>query len=1098
MASLSDWEKVQNLPNTLEKILKETEINNSFTESVVTDTLQKTTQSSYAYLYKLQKDATLFRKFHFQTRDYLLRTTRNDIENGLKLYGGQLAEERKKENPDNDKISELEKLIDEFGEVHFGDLYLDDKRQVCMNINFDMIDTECRGMYRSSKFYMKDLMMPDIMDNPNIFRYLAFAIVDRQTTLNIKLYPYEKGTKVIFSELTSLDLYNNTDSQIFHDICVIFIKNEGLGFHIVDKEEAITGKVSFSPKTDKDGLYFVFLNGRKNQHSHLLPARYEDGFIHYELDEKSRDVIKNAKDFVEVSIIFFQGLFVHNYTGTEDGCILVDKKERETPDGYIDVIEGNFFVPTLNGSILPMPIPEDNIMIMKFINDHFEPCYQCEVNLHYPNIYQITDPNMVEGDKYKVYFSYRDLPDIRYTPLFDFYWNYLENRYSDKYSVEEIINLIYFKKKGYETNTFIPESTTNGDSYSKRILEGDMLDAFYSLFEKMMQYLDFKYIYGTPDFMTNYIGENIPRQYKIARMFEFERANWEVLPKYVKSQRRKETLFHFFTNTINLSGRFRRSTRLEDKEGKIGFFANSATISEATNPNAFLVTDNEDYDRQYEVYIEDVKVIIPSVNVGDYVAFDKLTDRYVFAFKNPGKNFLGLKVFVDGLLCSDLVHINSIGVDYLYIPAYMVNENSYIMMELEWSAENVDMQVLEYSNNTEWKAIHLIEQENVEYTMNDIVITSGERVLNPTEYTLNLVRNKISYSMFDERHNVENKYGSVIDVDIQLTNFVGDFPAIVTVKINKTSYVAYGLAERNGYPRFDTTQLKANFDMKHSRLYHKGRLCPSYAYRVIDSQGRNYVQSRIFCYRGDSYYFEYSPFAKELICSLEKFSPNDIFDFSKYGDKPLDPEYYEVYVNGRRLGLPNLFPFGPHHAVFRGLKSDCLIEIFEKERDYEYFGYSKIFVNGETFFFVPNDLINQVFMTEEEAKVIIDNYIKQRKHKNAIILPNEIVEERNMFSIQSGLLEEMKIFFFEELLQTGITNPDLLQFNKVYFSEVFPEFTKEFMVEREGEEPVIFLDPDVTVRFYDEESNEYEKIDTYDADESRTYVMITGMALDQT
>jgi hypothetical protein len=54
----------------------------------------------------------------------------------------------------------------------------------------------------------------------------------------------------------------------------------------------------------------------------------------------------------------------------------------------------------------------------------------------------------------------------------------------------------------------------------------------------MMEYCDYKYLYGTPDFMTQYVGDDIPLQYKIARMNEFIKADWTTLPEYVRNEKK--------------------------------------------------------------------------------------------------------------------------------------------------------------------------------------------------------------------------------------------------------------------------------------------------------------------------------------------------------------------------------------------------------------------------------------------------------------------------------------------------------------------------------------------------------------------------------
>ena len=99
MASIShDWPRDRDLPQTLQSLLNETIINNSFDNKDTTDQLIHTMESAYAHLYRYQKDTVPFADFHYQTREYLLTTTYNDIQSGLKRYGDELME-LEKENP---------------------------------------------------------------------------------------------------------------------------------------------------------------------------------------------------------------------------------------------------------------------------------------------------------------------------------------------------------------------------------------------------------------------------------------------------------------------------------------------------------------------------------------------------------------------------------------------------------------------------------------------------------------------------------------------------------------------------------------------------------------------------------------------------------------------------------------------------------------------------------------------------------------------------------------------------------------------------------------------------------------------------------------
>ena len=1108
MTPISNWEPIIGLPDTLEKLLKGTEINNSFRETDVNDTLKDTMESSYSFLYRMQQDSVNYSRHHFQTREFLLTTTYSDIQTGLKTYGDMLIELEKSENPDKNEISKLKRILAEFGEVRFGDLYLDSKRRVSVNIDHDIIPPETKEIFRRSSFYRTDLSMGTLLNNSKIFREIPVAIIDNEVRMDISVYPLEQGTKIIFNHMNAKDLYNTKESQIFHDICILFIPNTNIEVSVYDKDMILSGIIPLSNlKMDKKGSYFMTVKGQGEKHSsHLIPVNKvnETNMFIFDVDKRLKELVNSSKvNNFEVSIIFFQDLFKYDFKGiSNDNTVSTRMRGYYINDNYIEKAESEFFIPKINGNILYMPIPEDNILVMKAVYvdskvDRYEPSYGCSVNLHYPNIYQINDIKQEKGDKYQIYFFYKEMPEIKYTSITDFYWDYLMFRYNNKYSLEEVINKVYFRDTDYNINQFLKLSEDELSSLDteKMNLNDDYLNIFYSLFEKMLEYSDYRYNYGTPDFIDNYKGDEIPLQYKISKMMEFIRADWKVLPEYVKKERRKETLFHFFTNTINLSGRFRRSTRLEDREHTPISFASECILADASNPNSLLVSDSKSYDKENEVFIDDVKILLPNVKVGDYVELKNLTDRYVFAFRNHGEDMLKMKVYIDGLLCSDIVTVNSLGTDYLYLPTNAVSENSYIMMELEWSMDDTFIQTLEFTDNAEWKTVHIVENEHIEYTMNDILIKLNGSTLNKDNYTLQLIRHEIPYSMYDENHKIENKYGIVTDINIQLTNVDISSSVSVDVIVNKTSFFAYGVAKRNGYPRFDLTKIKLKHDVSRARLYYNGRLAPSNTFRSINSAGREYIQSRIFCETGDEYLFEYSPYTKEVICEMTEFDPNEVIDFSKYIDKPLDPEYYEVFVNGRRLGLPNIFKIGPYHTAFRGVKSKYLLSIFEKERDFEYFGYSKVLKDGEEFFYTINNLFEESFISEREIKLIIDVYIEKIKHEDVIIEPNNLIESPITYDIESGLIEEMKIFFFEELLPLGLGNPDEVQFNKAYFSEVFPNFTKEFLVEGEDDNPdVIYLNPDVTARIYNAETNEYEIIDTKDVDPEKSFVMLMGEA----
>ena len=241
-------------------------------------------------------------------------------------------------------------------------------------------------------------------------------------------------------------------------------------------------------------------------------------------------------------------------------------------------------------------------------------------------------------------------------------------------------------------------------------------------------------------------------------------------------------------------------------------------------------------------------------------------------------------------------------------------------------------------------------------------------------------------------------------------------------------------------------------------------------YKTIKHCGKEYIQTRIFCKKGDEFLFEYAPYAKDTIIEIAEFNQNDPFDFSDILDKPVDPEYYEFFVNGRRLGHPNIFEFGPHHGLFRGLVSKYLLEIYQKERDFEYFGYEMINMDPSEstyhYYFEPIDLIENKFMTDEEKEKLLDIFIDHVKHPDAIIKPNQDLEDPIEYEVANEVMADLQIFYFEEVLPLTLGDPNSLQFLQEFITKIYPYTTAIYEQEHDNTK-VVFLDPNITVRVHD-------------------------------
>ena len=103
------------------------------------------------------------------------------------------------------------------------------------------------------------------------------------------------------------------------------------------------------------------------------------------------------------------------------------------------------------------PIPVEDFMIFRQqdTSKGYQLVKNTEVlNLHYPNIYSFDTEYVLPGDRYRVYYFYREETDLKYTVLFDFYFRFLVLTFSQYESLEEIMDLIY---RGEIENSYSPE-----------------------------------------------------------------------------------------------------------------------------------------------------------------------------------------------------------------------------------------------------------------------------------------------------------------------------------------------------------------------------------------------------------------------------------------------------------------------------------------------------------------------------------------------------------------------------------------------------------------------------------------------------------------
>ena len=288
--------------------------------------------------------------------------------------------------------------------------------------------------------------------------------------------------------------------------------------------------------------------------------------------------------------------------------------------------------------------------------------------------------------------------------------------------------------------------------------------------------------------------------------------------------------------------------------------------------------------------------------------------------------------------------------------------------------------------------------------------------------------------------------------------------------------------DKSGYGYIDCGTEDFNFSQDYIRVFRNGRLVPKSRYRMLTG----YVRPRIIFIEwfnvGDIIYIDITPYRYTQIYYKRQITKNEtLINLKGIINKPFDIRYYDVYMNGRKLSLNNVFAISPWEITLVNLKSDFNLEIYEKERDWEYFGLD---YNTNNYYFSLDDLIDSGLVTDEEFGKLIKDRIDDIKDERLNIYPNTFDEDPLDYSDSDMIYPIFFIFYYDELIPKTFVNPDIRQFNSTVLDNDYYEISKYYKTSpkksarnsieksRKSEyDDVVFLDPDIFVESSSKEKN---------------------------
>ena len=374
-----------------------------------------------------------------------------------------------------------------------------------------------------------------------------------------------------------------------------------------------------------------------------------------------------------------------------------------------------------------------------------------------------------------------------------------------------------------------------------------------------------------------------------------------------------------------------------------------------------------------------------------------------------------------------------------------------------------------------------------------------------------LIQNKIPESNIDTKQLKKGRAKLYLEAkDIHATEFEDPYPIKfarismirispkseelvdkdLTFYINKNPQGIPLVVDSAGYPFLEITGKDFNFRKEYLRVFVNGRLLPRSKYDFFWTMYCPRLVIYEWVNRGDFIYMDVTPYRyKEIYYSEELDKDKITIDLKGIITKPFDIRYYDVYMNGRKLSLNNVFSISPWEITLVNLKSQYHLTIYERDRDWEWYGLN---YKEDIFAFTPSGLFEKGFVSEEEKNQMIKDIIDKKKDYRLNIVPNEFTEDKMNYNDDFTCATDFFIFYYYELLPKTYLNPDRIQVSTEVMTENFPDvykahktspYEQEFQDDeqkerRHGYPDVLFLNPDTITKgrevYFDADMNYYK------------------------
>lgn len=898
-----------------------------------------------------------------------------------------------------------------------GDLYVDKAGRACFDINYDFIGIAKRELYRISSFYMKEINHTTLITRQDLFDKFPIILIDNHTISEFKVKILNDAITIILpfkGDFVLERTWNKQNGQynyIDHTMQVMIIKSGytssfrtnlfqiesmGQGLFFNRVEKSM---FDVNPYTS-NGTYFAMVHTDTTvTGSKLLDVTVDGDYYVIDFDNETKTAVQGV--YFTITLIFIEDLYVHTFfEGTEFSQPATFATRTGKFETNIITLNKKWDdVETLHQ--LNACIPSNNLLIMKRDKLVYQNGgYSSFDIINTKSVVKEYYPNIFQIDsgvtEGDVYKVYYFYKDLKNNVTLPFNYFFEAMKSKNKLLSFECLVQLYF----FDTN--VTQELTD--------------------FHRIINYKCELSDYSITDFIKNKSMSMNSLEYNIDTLKKYIDEDVQVLRDYAIVENRATTDNYFlYTKNIVLQNRARTST--------------DSILS---------------YQKVFSV------------------------PMYLFMLQTNTDKLSNIRIFVDGVFVSGIHHDIHQYMEYIYIPQFYVTSDSFIEIEVfkdyqfssELHFEDMDSSIELTLTDISGKCYPMFSDLTFINTKDHEVITSNYFHISRknTEY----IESNECPIIEDMVKKTAHSFGEtfVIKPVENGDNYVIDNP--ISVIIEKTPSITELVIETTGPILLKVPTINvglSDFSTKrYTRVFYNGRLLNHELYDMYVDEGL-YIQTNFDCSIGDKLTIDVTPFQYTRIGVIENIAtyitqPN-VFDINLSGiiTKPFDLDYFDLYLNGRKLSKDNVVEYDGFHILLTNISSYSMLEIYERSRDNEYFG---IDFGSKKYYYSVSDLFNT--FTDNEIAAYQLGIISEKsmaEHTIGTVVYNDVSNKSvNMYYRKSM---HKYCFYVNEYIDTPFVNPNEKSINRDMLINLYGSLFENSVEVQDGK-PALLINPDDIVQ----------------------------------